>query len=385
MTFSTNPNPVIKQTWWQKFISQPHQLFFASAIFFAFVIMILTFISLLGKINLGFSVVHGFGLNYALFTNAFLGFLITVIPKYTNSLVIKSKYYLIGWMIFQVGIFITLLGFILIGKFIVSIVMFYFWKIFKDTIKKGNAVNKKDSIYINLIFFIGASFLLLESILNQNFSILIFFGFLISMVFTVAQRMIPAFYSSYTRYPSWNKPKYLLEVSTVLFLALGISLEFDFILSLKIVSFIAMLFFGYIVINLNIYKKTPPILSILVLSFIWLEIGFIFLFIESIFEMVSLKLAIHIFALGFVLNLLIGFGSRVMLGHAVPSQRIEADKITVFLFILTQIVIITRIFASGLFLINSPAFLGFLHLSISLWILLFLIWSLRYGKILFRI
>lgn len=72
------------------------------------------------------------------------------------------------------------------------------------------------------------------------------------------------------------------------------------------------------------------------LALIWLEIGFISLFLESIFETSSLKLSLHIFAIGFVTNLLIGFGSRVVMGHAVPAQKIIADKITIFLFILTK-------------------------------------------------
>ena len=146
-----------------------------------------------------------------------------------------------------------------------------------------------------------------------------------------------------------------------------------------------MVFFGYIVFKLNIYKKTPAIISILVLSFIWFEIGFIILFIESIFNLYSLKLALHIFALGFVTTLLIGFGSRVVMGHAIPAQRIVADKLTIFIFVLTQIVVLSRITASILFLENSNIFMGFLHLSSMLWIVLFLIWSFRYARTLLRI
>jgi uncharacterized protein involved in response to NO len=146
-----------------------------------------------------------------------------------------------------------------------------------------------------------------------------------------------------------------------------------------------MLYFGYIVINFNIYKKTPPILSILVLAFIWLEIGFVSLFIESIFEITSLKLSLHIFAIGFVTNLLIGFGSRVVMGHAVPTQKIFADKITVFLFVFTQIIVLTRVLSSIFFLNDLNIFMDLLYVSAALWIILFILWTLRYGKTLLRL
>ena len=90
-------------------------------------------------------------------------------------------------------------------------------------------------------------------------------------------------------------------------------------------------------------------------------------------------------ALGFVLNLLIGFGSRVILGHSVPPQKITADKLTIILFGLVQIIVMTRIVSSLLFMGNSPLFNGLLHLSSTLWIALFILWGLRYGKALLRL
>jgi len=388
MQFSANPNgftPKIEEKWWNRFTSQSHQLYFTSSIFFALVIMLLTFISFLGKVSLDFSLIHGFGLNYAVFTNAFLGFLITVMPKFNGSKEIDKKIYLNTWFVFQIGIILSLLGFTNIGKILVSFTMFYFVKVFYDTIKQGRVSFKKDSIYLNLVFLFGAIFLILEVFFQKNLSLLIFFAYLVSLVFLVAQRMIPAFYSSYMQTISWDKPKYIREISVGLFLALGISLEFEFLFLLKITSFISTLFFTYIVMNLNIYKKSPAIIFILVISFIWLIVGFVALFIESIFEIYSLKLALHIFALGFVATLLIGFGSRVVMGHAVPAQKIVADKITKFVFGLTQVVVIARVLASVLFLNESSFYMGFLHLSSWLWIFMFIIWSIRYAKILIRI
>jgi uncharacterized protein involved in response to NO len=389
MTFSTSYDfiPLTPQkppSWSTKFTSQPHQLFFVSAVFFAIAIMLATFISFIKEVSFDFYLIHSFGLTFGVFTNAFLGFLITVIPKYTSSTVIDKKRYFIPWVVLQLGIIIPLFGFEEIGKLVVIGVLVYFNTIFYQTIKKGRAIDKKDSIFLNIVLSFGVIFLFCEVIFHINLSLLIFFGYLLTLVFTVAQRMIPAFYSSNLQILPWEKPRFLVEISMILFLALGIVIQFEFAMLFKIVSLLSMVFFGYIIFNLNIYKKAPAILSILMIAFIWLELGFIILFLESILETPTLKLALHIFAIGFVGNLLIGFGSRVIMGHAVPAQKIVADKLTQYLFILIQIIVITRITASLLFLNNSPIFMGFLHFSAWLWIILFLVWTFRYGKTLLR-
>jgi uncharacterized protein involved in response to NO len=288
-------------------------------------------------------------------------------------------------MIFQIGLIFTVFGVEDIGKLIVASVVFYFNIIFFITIQKGKAFDKKESIALNLVLFLGGFFLLLEVLSGQNLTLLIFFGYLLSLVFIVAQRMIPAFYSVNLQIIPWERPKFLQEISISLFLILGVMIQFDFVMGFKISSLFAMLFFGYIIFNLNIYRKAPAILSILMVAFIWLEIGFVVLFLEALLEVTTLKLALHIFAIGFVANLLIGFGSRVVMGHAVPAQRIEADMLTKYLFILTQIIVIARVVASVLFLNNSSFFMGFLHISAWLWIVLFIGWIVRYGKTLLRV
>ncbi|MCD4758642.1 MAG: NnrS family protein [Arcobacteraceae bacterium] len=385
MTFHTQKNHIpIKQPWIEKFTSQPHQLFFTSSVLFAIMVMVLTILSLNGTITSEFTTIHSFGLIYAVFTNAFIGFLITVIPKYTHSKIIDKKHYLLPWIILQISMITTLIGFETIGKITLSLTLFYINFIFYQTIKKGTSIAKKESIVLNFLLFIGAVLLLCEILFVQNLSQLIFFAYLLALVFTVAQKMIPAFYSGQMSMPLWKKPKYLLEVAILLLFSLGIAVQFEMILFFKLSAFLSMIYFGYIVLNLNIYKKTPPILAILVLSFIWLEIGFVFLFIESIFEVYSLKLSLHIFAIGFVTNLLIGFGSRVVMGHAVPAQKIFADKITIFLFLLTQILVLSRVLASLFFVLESDIFMNILYFSSFIWIVLFIIWTLRYGKILLR-
>lgn len=388
MIFSTSnsfdtPIPPIKQSWFERFSDQPHQLFFTSSIFFALYSMICTFLALLGK-DLDFILIHSFLLTFGVFTNAFMGFLLTVIPKFSGAKKIEKKEYLSLWIGYEIGILTTLFFDINIGKVIVVLALFYLANIFYSNIKSGFASDKNDSFFLTFLVFLGAFLLLCEVIFQTNLSMLIFYGYLLNMVFIVALKMIPNFYSMFTLKPKWQKPKYINFIAVLILFFMGISTQFESVLLGKIISFLSLCFFGFIIYKLNIFKKTVAILDILVLGMICFYVGIIGFFVENILELYTLKLSLHIFSLGFVLTLLIGFGSRVVLGHAIPSQKIEADKITIFLFVLTQIILICRVFGSIFYLGNFEFFMGFFHLSSVIWIVLFVLWSFRYGKILLR-
>ena len=66
------------------------------------------------------------------------------------------------------------------------------------------------------------------------------------------------------------------------------------------------------------------------------------------------------------------------MGHS--GQKIEADKITVALFIATGVIVVTRILASLFFIGEHNMWIGFTHLSFLLWLVLFVVWGIRYGK-----
>ena len=381
---SSQPTPP-KEPWRERFASQPHQLFFVASLVFALIAMGFTFLYFLEAGEFEFEIIHSFGLLFGVFTNAFMGFLITVIPRYTTSYEIEPHTYVPIWIAYQIALLVAMFGSPFVGKIGVSLVIFYLVKVFYVNIMDGYFTSKKESFILTGILFIGGLMLLYEALSQELIPLLLFWGYLIPLVFVVAQKMIPAFYSSYTGESPWQKPQYILEISLALFVSLGITIEFELVFLQKIIALVALLFFSYFIFNLNIYKKTPPIVAILVIAFVWFWIGIIALFVESVFEIHALKLSLHIMALGFILNLLIGFGSRVILGHSVPPQKIEADRLTVILFGLIQIIVSTRIVASLLFLESSSIFMGFLHLSSVLWILLFIVWGVRYGKLLLRV
>ena len=88
---------------------------------------------------------------------------------------------------------------------------------------------------------------------------------------------------------------------------------------------------------------------------------------------------IHLLLLGFLLTVLIGFGTRVVLGHS--GQVPHADRLTKALFVLTQIVVFARALVSF-----NAAFgwgVSFLFdIAAALWTLLFLLWGGRFFKVL---
>ena len=373
-----------KQSWFERYTSQPHQLFFSFATIFSIVIMGATFLSLIGK-NIDFRLFHGFGFLFGLFTNAFLGFLLTVIPKYTISSPIKQNIYIPAWIGYELGILIGLFIDESLGKMITAITLLFIVFEFFNIIKAGEGKNKKESTVLNILLFFGAILLFIEVFTGLYLSVFIFWSYLCGITFVVAQRMVPAFYSQLIVSP-WKKPTYLLEISLLLLFLIGISLELHLQNVLLVSSFVSILFFGYVIYKLDIFhKNVPSILWILSVAFVWFEIGIISLFVETLFEVYTLKLSLHIMALGFIGSLLIGFGSRVIMGHSNPPQSIVADRLTTSIFMFLQVIVLMRITASILVIFGSPISSGFLHLASFSWIVLFLIWGNRYKKSLFTL
>jgi len=124
-------------------------------------------------------------------------------------------------------------------------------------------------------------------------------------------------------------------------------------------------------------------LWVLHLGLFWLPTAFfisaITLSLELFLDRSFYYLAIHILAIGFLTTILIGFGTRVTLGHS--GQAPNADKFVTNLFWFIQVVVILR----ALFSINVALGwnLNFLFdISFSAWLVLFLLWSYRYSKVL---
>lgn len=369
-----------KKNWWERFRDQPHQLFFASTIFFAILLMGLSMKIMISNSG-DFSLIHGFGLEYAIFTNAFLGFLLTVIPKYTQSVLIKEHDYIAVWAIFEVGLIITFFVSEIFGKAFVASALLFTFVIFAQTINQARIKNQIESLWLSLLVLVASLVVFSSLFFDTELIHASLWFFIFPLVFTVAQRMIPAFFAVYFKENVKEKPIWFLPVFIFPFWIIGF-----FGVSHVVASMASLfLFFASItfLLKTSIYRKSIPILWILAVGLSWLPVGFLAIFFESFTQNYTLQLGVHILTLGFVFTLLIGFGTRVILGHS--GQKIETDKISVTLFYATQVILITRILASVFHSIQTTAWIGMVHLSFVLWIILFLVWGVKFSDVVLRL
>jgi uncharacterized protein involved in response to NO len=369
--------------WIDRVIDQPHQPFFIAAIFWAVVMMLGTFLSLIG-VSMDFGMVHGFGLIYGVFVSAFLGFLFTVIPKYTTSTPIATHLYLRVWGLFQIGILLALTPLNAAGKLLVGAALLFGLYHLLRTARSGEAIDKRDSYTLIGLVAIGALLPPLSLAIGFNLTLAAFWLVVAPIFLVVAQRMVPAFYRIYFEEPEVLRPVWFVPASLAGLYLVGLAETSGALApSGAIGAFVAATLIGSLTLKLRPWRKANAILWILPLGLAWLSIGLFVVGYELLSGAGALKPGLHIVAIGGLLTLLVGFGTRVILGHS--GQIIRADRFAVTLFGLVQALLLVRLGAS-LSLAEIPAMAtGLLHLSAWGWIVLFILWAFRHGKTLLRL
>jgi len=381
------------------FLSQPHQPFFLLGIVNAIIMMLIFALNYKGILNLQIDMAnfHVYSLVFIVFTNVFTGFLFTTFPRFTQSQVISKTYYsnvfyysLLGAALFLIGAFIN--HFVLLAGMIVLLFaqLFIVLKL-QNIYMDGTSPDKKDAFWIltaqyfgllGNILFIGIE---LNNYLDLDINLLnlavniSFYMYLIFLAFGVAQRMIPFFSHSFA-----PKNENFVKIIFVLFIAKSIFSTLNF----TIAEIITDLLLGvYMLLEIRRWDlhpfNSPAILWVLHLALFWLPAAFLLSALSLTTELLvgtsMYFLNIHLLAIGFLTTVLIGFGTRVTLGHS--GQPPHADKLASTIFWFVQVVVFLR----ALFSINV-AFgwnLNFLFdISFTAWLLLFLIWAARYGKVL---
>ena len=381
------------------FLSQPHQPFFILGVINAVIMMLIFALSYKGILTLQTesAYFHVYSLTFIVFTNVFTGFLFTTFARFTQAEVISKKYYtnifyysLIGSLLFLVGSFINHIV-LLLGMAILFLAQVFTVLKLQEIYLNGNAVDKKDAFWILIAQYFGllGHILFIELELNHyighdvnllNVAVNIsFYMYLIFLAFSVAIRMIPFFSHSFA-----VKNENFVKIIFVLFILKSILSAVDF----KIAEIVIDLLLGtYMILEFRRWElnpfNSPAILWVLHLALFWLPAAFLLsalsltteLFLGTSFYFLN----IHLLAIGFLTTLLIGFGTRVTLGHS--GQPPHADKLAVNIFWFIQVVVVLR----ALFSINV-AFgwgLNFLFdISFTAWLILFLVWGIRYGKVL---
>ena len=378
----------------KKFLSQPHQPFFILA--FSNAILSMFLFALFSKSIITSTILipnyHTYSLIYLLFTPAFLGFLFTTFPRFSGTLPIEKIVYMTIVVPFATGSLLFIFGSIsysaivtlamvitLIGHLLAINIL---RKIYNSSIMKDN----RDMFWIlismaigggsHLIFIIGYLF---ESNFIIDFSIqMAIYLYLFMVTFSVAQRMVPFF-----SHATGEKDLNLIKIVAML-LGLHVILETIVPHLSFIVDFILVYIIGNELLNWELpFPNKNPLLWILHLALFWIPTAFLFSGLSNLISIFTeanfLFLDIHILVLGFILTILIGFGTRVTLGHS--GNQLIADEWTKILFYWTQVVVISRIITSIIFAFDWD-FLFWFDITITVWLVLFGIWAFKFFKVL---
>ncbi len=392
-------------SWYKKFSSQPHQPFFTSGILFFILFMSLFVASYSNILILDSSILmyHAYSMLFVIFIQFFLGFLFVVFPRFLVQADIEIKVYMNLFLLYffaSLGVFLTLI-FYSKATFVFQILMLMAqiisFKLLFLIHKKSLIKVKEDTKWVLIAFFFGllSHGLFIISNLNFLYSFEVskfaintgFYLFIFMIIFTISQRMIPFFTTVKAPDYKINKSQNLLKLVFV-FLALKVVLlSFD---NVKINLIADIPLFLIITKELIRWKlplfKVPAIMWILYLGLYWIPVAFFISILESLMafydpSIVFEKAVIHTLALGYFITLLVGFGTRVILGHS--GSIIHANNFAIFIFISVQIITILRIFTS--FSLNFGFnYVSLLNLTASLLIIGLLLWSSKYIVILIK-
>ncbi len=363
------------------FLSQPHQPFFVLAVIDAILFMALFALSFSGSITFVINPIefHSYSLIFLVFTPSFLGFLLTTFTRFSGMPPLQQKEYLrvfypflIASLLFLVGSFSSIY-LIYIAKLFILFAQTYAIFIFYNIYKASPSPDKNDQFWIMIAFFFGIVANLFSFFSLQLFSQTAIYLYLILLSFTIAQRMVP-FFSHRMIEKNKNLLFYLMILLLLKVISESLELQIGFLFSLLAGILIAKEIIRWRLPN----SLNEPILWILHLAIFMLPIGFIIGAFSSLAELLFDKnfiaLESHLLLLGFLNTILIGFGTRVTLGHS--GNQMKIDNYTKTLFYLTQIVVYFRV----LYSLSSSEILYFI--SVGLFIALYLFWTLKYLSVL---
>lgn len=393
------------QKWYKKFSSQPHQPFFANGIIFFILFMCLLLGSYTNILTLNSAVIdfHAYTMIFVVFIQFFLGFLYVVFPRFLTQAEIEPSVYMknfLFYLVSTIGIFISFLFSLdihlpfMVLLFIGQILSF---KLLYSIHKKSIVKVKDDTKWVLIFFSTGliTHFLYFVSMFDFSQAYIVkqftinggFYLFIFGIIFTISQRMIPFFTSMKVQGYVINKSKNLMEIVFILLVLKVIVLSFG-TTELNLIADIPL----FILFTRELIKWKLPVFNsiaimwVLFISLYWIPFAFFISILESfsaIFNtgIVFEKAVVHTIAVGYFLTVLVGFGTRVVLGHS--GQTPHADKFAISIFIAIQVVAFLRIFASLSSNINLD-YIFFINLSSLLIIIGFIAWSLRYLVILFK-
>ena len=372
--------------------SQPHQPFFLLGFLNAIVAMLLFSLSYKGVLPIVISplLFHAYSLIFLLFTPAFLAFLFTTFPRFSSTSPIERRSYLLVFGLFAAGSLLFMagalwskallylaIGLLLAGHLRAVLILWHIYRISPMPDKHDQQwilTGMAAGLIAHTLFILSFFFPLLQTLAVQTAIYL----YLFLVAFSVAQRMVPFF-----SHCMIEKNMHFLRNIFVLLL-LHVILE-----TLHAhLSFIADAILAYLTAKEIFRWKLPfpnpnPLLWILHLALYWVPAAFLFAAMSNLTALINgtnfLFLDLHILVLGFVFTILIGFGTRVTLGHS--GNRMEVTMWEKVLFNWTQVVVVMRLLTSMAAAWGWDFMLLF-DLSVTVWIAMFILWGIRFFTVL---
>ncbi len=392
---------VEKRSIFTYFLSQPHQPFFLMGIVWAVVTILLFMLGYKGVLpfKVDTTLFHAYAMLFIVISHFFHGFLLTTFPRFCMSAPVPKSIYTKLFYIYEAGTVLFLSGAVLfapaalLGMSVIFMGHLLVVSNFKEIYKGGGSPEKNDPFWLLVAHSVGLAvhLLFIAGFALEFFDISLpwqavaysggFYIYLVFLTFTVAQRMIPFFSHVMIKKPEKFIPTVFtaLSLKTILF-ATGFSVA-EAVVTLILAIYLLREFLRW---RLPIFSS-PAILWVLHMGLFWLPAG---LLIDAVTTLAGVWLqtsfifaGMHLVAIGFIVTILIGFGTRVTLGHS--GQVPHADKVTVALFWFTEAVVLARFFYSMAMGFGIDMRWLF-DLSATMWMLLFIAWGARFGPVLFR-
>lgn len=393
------------KNWYERFSAQPHQPFFAHAmiLFIAFMLLLYAVYSNFITLDVSILTYHAYAFIFIVFIEFFLGFLFVVFPRFLIQANIAPTVYMRYFLLYFAGSTLFLLAVLfnsplyMLAMSILLIVQILTFNALYTIYKKSIAKDKYDTkwILIALLTGIVAHLLFIISLVDfeyahtlKQFSINAgFYLFIFMVIFAVSQRMIPFFTSMKVAGYKINKSKYLMEkvygllLLKLFFLSLGNPGFYIFADLPLLILFVYELFKW----KLPVFK-TSAIMWVLFISLYWIPFSFLMGVLESLnawfsWGIVFEKASLHLLAVGYFTTVLLGFGTRVVLGHSGQTPHASIYAIVLFLFV--QIIAFMRLFASFSISLNMDYVFWIQHTALLL-VFALIAWSMRYLFILLK-
>ena len=347
---------------------------------------------------------HAYPMIFLIFVQFFLGFLYVVFPRFLMQAVIKPPLYMQSFFLYLAGSLLYLIS-LFIHEALTVVAMFILlgaqiraFMILFNIQKKSIVKDKNDTKWVLMAFSSGITahlLFIISQLVSQNALVIEriainagFYLFLFTVIFAISQRMIPLFTQTKIQGYVINKSKYLMEAVFGLLLFKVVLLSFDHPMQplLNVLSDLPLLIlFTRELIKWKLpFTSVPAIIWVLYLALAWILFGFFLSVLESLWYLLFAgailfeKIILHAFALGYFLTILIGFGTRVVLGHS--GRTPTADTTAVLIFVFVQVVVLGRIFAGLSLNVAHLDYTFWINVSAMLMLMALIVWSARYLK-----